>query len=227
MTQGQFSSHVSENSKNEKPSELTVTTLPGSDFVPTVFVKSSDPDTRSSELIASSISPTLASTTTSSEENLKQIFTVKPTKRKSAERRKTNNLNERDTKESSKKQGKVKKTFSERKSYGTSDETKQVIKTVENQTRSESKSENERPELENKGNEKGNKPLPEVSRKRNKKPANKRSANRNSKKRSKAKTSKKRPSPISQGGVTEGGVESPVENGAGSSFSQESSPSDP
>lgn len=242
-----ISNHFSENFKNEgsdkeqmtveKPSQAVT----GSRDVPTsVLVKPSEPNTSSSETKDSSALPTSPSTTLTHEENtsemnLKEIFTSKPTGKQSAKRRKhgerEHNSSEMETAKTSKKLRKAKKKSLEKQTRplnnGSSDGNKQVrIKTAENQTQVESKLEGERSELENNGNEKQNELLPDISRKRNKKPSSKRSANRNSKKRSKQRPSKRqRPSQISKGGVAKSGIEPPVENGGG--FQEEPSPSEP
>lgn len=214
----------SEKSDHEKPSQPTVTPSLGSNHVPTVLMKSSGPDTSSSKLNVSLIAATSASITTSreriTEKNVRQTTAVKPSKRKSAERRKNSSSIDRNKKKSLKKLRKMKK-LSERENSQTSEEIKPTIEAGEvNQTGLKSKSINRRPESENKDSKRGNKALPEVSRKRSKKPANNRPANRNFKKKSKGKHSKQRPTQISQ----EGGV---VENGTGFSSNSESSPSDP
>lgn len=142
----------------------------------------------------------------------------------------TKEFEEKETQKTSQKPRKAKKKSSENESSlttlntGSSAKNKQAIKTAQNQTRVESNKEVQRPESENKGNEKGIKPLPDTSRKRNKKPSSK----RNPKKRSKQKPSKRqKPSQISEGGVAQGGVEPTVNNGAGFSLEQESSPPSP
>lgn len=218
----------SKKSDHEK-SQLTVTPLLGSQHVPTAFVNSSDPDTSSSKLNFSSIIATSAPITTSNEEITMETTTVKPTRRKSAGRRKNNNSNDRDRKKTTKKIRKMKKKVSERENSQTSEEIEQTIKAGgENQTGLRSKSTKTRPESENKDSKKGSKGLPEVSRKRDKKPANKRSANQKSKKKAKGKHSKQGPTQISQGrGIIEGGGEPPQENGTSFSSNPESSPSNP
>ena len=154
------------------------------------------------------------------EKNVRQTTAVKPSKRKSAERRKNSSSIDRNKKKSLKKLRKMKK-LSERENSQTSEEIKPTIEAGEvNQTGLKSKSTNRRPESENKDSKRGNKALPEVSRKRSKKPTNNRPANRNFKKKSKGKHSKQRPTQISQ----EGGA---VENGTGFSSNSESSPSNP
>lgn len=142
----------------------------------------------------------------------------------------TKEFEEKETQKTSQKPRKAKKKSSENESSlttlntGSSAKNKQAIKTAQNQTRVESNKEVQRPESENKGNEKGIKPLPDTSRKRNKKPSSK----RNPKKRSKQKPSKRqKPSQISEGGVAQGGVEPTVNNGAGFSLERESSPPSP
>ncbi|XP_078384267.1 extracellular sulfatase Sulf-1-like [Oculina patagonica] len=241
------SNHFNEKpDKVEKSSHDTVTPVAGSGAVPTtiVLVRSSEPDTSSSETSISSILPTSASTTLTNEENtsemnLKEHLTVKPTRGKSSKRRKNgereDNFSRKGTPKTSKKLRKAKKKLSEKQNSlttlnsGSSDENKQGIRTAENQTQIEPKSEGESgAELENKGNENGNEPLPDIPRKRNKKPTSKRSSNRNSKGRSKQRPPKRqRPTQISEGGVAEGEVEPSVENGAELPFEPTTPPPEP
>lgn len=239
-----ISNHFSENFKNERSDKEQMTVeipsqaVTGSqDVATTALVKSSEPDARSSETKDSSALPTSSCTTLTHEQhtnemNLKEIFTLKPTGKKSAKRRKNggreHNSSEMGTAKTSKKLRKAKKKTLEKQSpylnNGSLDGNKQVIKTAENQTQVESKLEGERSELENNGNKEQNELLPGISRKRSKKPSSKRSANRNSKKRSKQRPPKRqRPSQISEGGVAKSGIEPPVENGVG--VQEEPSPS--
>lgn len=242
-----ISNHFNANFKNErsdkeqaiieKPLPQAVT---GSQDVPTTaLVKPSKPDARSSETKDSSALPTLPSTTLThkehtSEMNLKEIFTLKPTGKKSAKRRKhgerEHNTSEMETAKTSKKLRKAKKKTLENQSptlnNGSLNGNKQVIKSAENETQVESKLEGEESELENNGNKKQNELLPGISRKRNKKPSSKRFANRNSKKRSKQRpTKRQRLSQVSEGGVAKSGIEQPAENGVG--VQEELSPSEP
>ena len=241
-----ISNHFSENFKNERSEkgqmvvEKPLQAVTGSQDVPTTaLVKPSEPDARSSETKDSSALPTSPSASLTHEEhtsemNLKGIFTLKPTGKKSAKRRKhgerKHNSSEIETAKTSKKLSKAKKKTLEKQNpplnNGLLDENKQVIKTAENQTQVESKLEGEGSELENNGNKKQNELLPGISRKRSKKPSNKRSANRNSKKRSKQRpTKRQRPSQISEGGVAKSGIQQPVEDGVG--VQEELSPSEP
>ena len=241
-----ITNHFSENFKNERSEkeqmvvEKPLQAVTGSQDVPTTaLVKPSEPDARSSETKDSSSLPTSPSASLTHEEhtsemNLKEIFTLKPTGKKSAKRRKhgerKHNSSEIETAKTSKKLSKAKKKTLEKQNpplnNGSLDENKQVIKTAENQTQVESKLEGEGSELENNGNKKQNELLPGISRKRSKKPSNKRSANRNSKKRSKQRpTKRQRPSQISEGGVAKSGIQQPVEDGVG--VQEELSPSEP
>ncbi len=251
-SQRNFSNHFIENERLdkeqinvEKPPQVTVAPVAGSGDMPmTVLVRSSEPDMSSSKTNISSIPPTSASTTLTTEENtsemnLKEHLTVKPTRGKSSKRRKNgereDNFSRKGTPKTSKKLRKAKKKLSEKQNSlttlnsGSSDENKQGIRTAENQTQIEPKSEGESgAELENKGNENGNEPLPDIPRKRNKKPASKRSSNRNSKGRSKQRPPKRqRPTQISEGGVAEGEVEPSVENGAELPFEPTTPPPEP
>jgi len=242
-----ISNHFSQHFKNERSDKEQMTVekpsqaVTGSQDVPTTaLMKPSEPDARSSETEDSSALPTSPSTTPTHEEhtsqmNLKEIFTLKPTGKKSAKRRKHGerehnyNSSEMENAKTSKKPRKAKKKTLEKLrpplNNGSLDGNKQVNKTAKKQTQVESKLEGERSELENNGNKKQNELLPGISRKRSKKPSSKRSANRNSKKRSKQRPPKRqRPSQISEGGVAKSGIEPPVENGVGL---QEPSPSEP
>ena len=244
-SQTNISNHFSEHFKNERSEkedmivEKPLQAATGSQNVPTTaLVKPSEPDARSSETKDSSALPTSPSTTLThehtSEMNLTEIFTLKPTGKKSATRRKhgerKHNSSEIETAKTSKKLSKAKKKTLEKQNPPLNncslDENKQVIKTAENQTQVESKLESEGSELENNGNKKQNGLLPGISRKRSKKQSNKRSANRNSKKRSKQRpTKRQRPSQISEGGVAKSGIQQPVEGGVG--VQEELSPSEP
>ena len=79
----------------EKPSQGSVSAVAGSDDVPTteILARSSKPDTSPSETNVPSFLPTSASTTLTNEKNangmnLKERFTVKPTRGKASKRRK-------------------------------------------------------------------------------------------------------------------------------------------
>ena len=242
-----ISNHFSENFKNERSDKeqtivekLLPQAVTGSQDVPTTaLVKPSEPDASSSETKDSSALPTLPCTTLTHQENTsemnpKEIFTLKPTGKKSAKRRKHGerepNSPEMETVKSSKKLRKAKKKTLENQSpplkNGSLDGNKQVIKTAENETQVESKLEGEGSELEKYGNKKQNELLPGNSRKRSKKPSNKRSANRNSKKRSKQRPTKRpRPSQISEGGVAKSKIGPPAGNGV--AVQEELSPSEP
>jgi len=242
-----ISNHFSPNFKNErsdkeqmtveKPSQAVTGSL---DLPTTAVMKPSEPDARSSETKDSSAPPTSPSTTLSHEDhtsqmNIKEIFTLKPTGKKWAKRRKHGeqehnyNSSEIESAKTSKKLRKAKKKTLEKQSpplnNGSLDGNKQVNKTAENQTQAESKLEGERSELENNGNKKQNELLPGISRKRGKKPSSKRSNNRISKKRSRQRPPRRqRPSQISERGVAKSGIEPPVKNGVGV---QQPSPSEP
>lgn len=213
----------------EKPTESAVKLTTGSDEEPTFFVKTSEHEQGSLETRLSTVLPT-SLTTVSSEEtasaiNLGEYSTVKPTRRKSAKRRKTGGKEGKETLKKSKKLRKTKKKSSGKGASlmnlnTDSGKYEEVLKVSENQTRVETKSETERPR-KHEGSQEGNKPLTEISRKRNKKPSGKR-LNRNSRKRSKKPSKRPKPSQISEGGVAEGGSASPVEGGGGYI-----SPSDP
>ena len=240
-----ISNHFSESFKNEgsdkeqmtvgKPSQAVTSSQ---DLPTTALVKPSEPDARPLERKDSSALPTSSSTTltlegNTSKMNPKEIFTLKPTGKKSAKRRKhrerERNSSEMETANTSKKLRKAKKKLEEQtppSKNGSLDGNKQVIRTAENQTQVESKLEGGRSELENNGNKKHDELLPGISRKRSKKPSSKRPANRNSKKRSKQRPPKRqKPSQISEGGVAKSGIEPTAENGGG--VQEEPSPSGP
>ena len=231
-----ISHHFSENFKNERSGKEQMTVekpsqvVTGSqDLLTTALVKPSESsETTDSSALSPSPSKTLTHAMHTSEINVKEMSTLKPTGKKSAKRRKhgerEHDSSEMETPKTSKKLRKAKKMTLEKQSpplnNGSLD--KQVIKTAENQTQVQSKG--ERLELESNGNKKQNELLPGSSRKRSKKPSSKRSANRNSKKRSKQRPSKRqRPSQISEGDLAKS--EPPAENGGG--VQEEPSPTEP
>ena len=221
----------------EKPTESAVTLTTGSDDVPTVFVKTSKRVPSSLKTGLSTLVPT-SLTTFSSEQNtremnLREYFTMKPTRRRSTKRRKKGEKEGKETPRKSKKLRKNKKKSSEKGISVTHSNTSSLIeregvsKFLENQTKIDPNSETERPESEKlEEGEEGSQSLTEISRKRTKKPPGKR-LNRNSKKRSKKPTKRPKPSKISEGGMAEGGSVSPMERGDGFSNEQTLSPSDP
>ena len=205
----------------EKPTESVIT--PTNDNMPTELVITSEREPSSS---VSTILPTSLATL-SNEENKSKLdliehSTIKPTRRKTARRRKNGKKEGKETLKKSKKLRKTKKKLGKgvlfKNNTSSSGDNEDVLKLSKNQTRIQTTSE---PEREGGITKKGNNPSTAISKKRNKKPSGKR-LNRNSKKRSRKPSKSPTPSQISEKGVAGGGVVSPVEGGGA-----DISPSDP
>ena len=227
-------STTTKSEKSEKPTESALIFTNGSEEVPTVLVNASQPEPSSLESRLSTSVPkswtAISREENTSDMNLKEYSTVKPTRRKSTKRRKNGEKEGKGPSKKSKKLKKGKKKSSGKgvlltpSNTGSSAENEEISKPSENQTRNETNSGPEKPKLGENEESKENQASTEISRKRNKKPSGKR-LNRNSKKRSKKPTKRPQASQISKGGVDEGETVSP--EGGGGEFEQEFSPLDP